>query len=156
MLYETQVALQGIASLALTVTFIYAAMQFRDWKRAQHVTNFAKLVEMQMHLREMRIQDPTLAHVYQQDVANLGSEQAIREHFFNMMQLSIFEIAWFSHREGQLSDDYFDSLKERIRALAIEPSFQRALADPAVKIMHEGFLQFLRDLLRAGDAMPAN
>lgn len=147
MLYEVQVTLQAISSFTLAGALVYAAVQFREGRRSQHVANFAKLVELQMDLRRMRVDDPSLASVYGQDVTMLTTDRAIREHFFNLMQLSVFEIAWFSHREGQLSEDYYQSWTERIRALSIEPSFQRMLADPATKIMHDQFLTYVDSLV---------
>jgi hypothetical protein len=36
----------------------------------------------------------------------LNSSENIREDFYNLMQVSLFEIAWFSHRQGQRTKDY--------------------------------------------------
>ncbi len=57
----------------------------------------------------MRVDDPSLASVYQHDVQGMSSDREIREYFMNLMQLSVFEIVWFSHKHGQLPDDYYQS-----------------------------------------------
>src|SRR4051812_24154652 len=97
-----QITLQSISSLAIAAGLIFTAVQFRQYRRAIHVANFTKLVELQMHLRELRVHDPSLAAVYAHDVEHLSTDQEIREYFMNLMQLSVFEIVWFSHKNGQL------------------------------------------------------
>src|SRR5690349_13767064 len=104
-----QITLQSISSFAIAAGLIFTAVQFRQYRRAVHVANFSKLVEMQLHLREMRVHDPSLAAVYRHDVEHLANDREIREYFMNLMQLSVFEIVWFSHKNGQLPDDYFES-----------------------------------------------
>src|SRR5438477_11082659 len=97
-----QLLFQALSSLAIAGGLVYTAVQFRKQRQAQHFANFAKLVEMQMHLREMRVSDPALADVYRGDVAFAERfatpqerQRAVREYFFNLMQLSVFEIVWF-------------------------------------------------------------
>src|SRR3954471_10419159 len=95
---EIQLLLQALSSFAIAGGLVYTALQFGKQRQAQHFANFAKLVEMQMHLREMRVTDPSLAGVYRGDVAFVDAlptpearEVAVREYFFNLMQLSVFE-----------------------------------------------------------------
>jgi len=145
-----QVTLQGLASFAIAGGLIYAALQFRSVRKAQLVSNFSKLVELQYHLRHLRVQDPSLAYVHSQDVVNLHSEREIQEYFLNLMQLSLFEIAWYAHKEGQLTDDYFDSWVKRIRQVSREDSFQRMIRNPSVKIMHDDFEAYLKGMLESG------
>src|SRR5690348_17188148 len=99
---ELQVTFQALSSIAIAGGLIYTAIQFRKQREAQHFANFTKLVELQMHLREMRVGDPSLAEVYRGDVSFADGlptpaerERAVREYFFNLMQLSVFEIVWF-------------------------------------------------------------
>jgi hypothetical protein len=84
--------------------------------------------------------------VDQHDVEGLNSPQEIREYFLNLMQLSVFEIVWFSHKHGQLPDDYFQSWVNRMKALAREGSFQRMLRRPAMKILHDEFERYIAEL----------
>src|SRR5262249_23251698 len=97
-----QIILQTRWAIGSTRGVIYAVVQFREARKTQHVANFAKLVELQMQLRKMRVDDPSLAYVYKDDVAELHDDDEIRAYFMNLMQLSIFEIVWFSHKHGQL------------------------------------------------------
>lgn len=143
-LYILQITLQALSSIALAGGLIYTAVQFRHARKAQDVANFAKLVELQMHLREMRVHDPALARVYPSDVAGLASDAEIREYFFNLMQLSVFEIAWYAHKQGQLSDDYYESWVKRMRDIEAEDSFRRMFSSPAMKILHDEFQEFVR------------
>jgi len=142
-----QITLQSISSFAIAGGLIFTAFQFLQYRRALHVANFSKLVELQMHLREMRVHDPSLAKVYRHDVEMLSTDDEIREYFFNLMQLSVFEIVWFSHRNGQLPDDYFESWVKRMRDIESEESFRKMMANPAMKILHDDFQQYVADMM---------
>jgi hypothetical protein len=142
-----QITLQAVSSFAIAGGLIFTAIQFRQARRAQLVANFSKLVELQYELRKLRVHDPSLAAVHEQDVAYLGSEREIQEYFLNLMQLSLFEIAWYAHEHGQLPDDYFQSWTSRMWQVAQEPSFRRMIDNPSVKIMHDEFARFVRRLV---------
>src|SRR3954468_18105878 len=97
-----QLSLQALSSSAIAAGLIFTAVQFGQARKAQVVANFSKLVELQYQLRQIRVQHPELASVHEHDVQNLHSEREIQEYFLNLMQLSLFEIAWYAHRQGQL------------------------------------------------------
>jgi hypothetical protein len=143
-----QVTLQALSAFAIAGGLLYTAVQFRAARRAQAVANFAKLVEMQFELRKMRVENPSLAAVSKVDVELLRTDREVQEYFLQLMQLSLFEIAWHAHRHGQLPDDYFRSWSKRIRQLGEEESFKRMLATPSMKIMHDDFDAYVRQLLR--------
>lgn len=151
-LQETQLAFQAISSFAIAGGLVYSAYQFRQYRRAQHFANFTKLVEAQMHLREMRVKDPILAEVYQDDVAHAhrqpDPQRAIREYFFNLMQLSVFEIVWYGFHHGQVPEDYFRSWETRMRQVVVESSFREMWGTPAMKIMHDEFQAYITELVR--------
>jgi len=144
-----QITLQALSSFAIAGGLIFTAVQFSQARKAQLVANFSKLVELQYQLRQIRVFHPDLASVHQHDVENLTSEREIQEYFLNLMQLSLFEIAWYAHRERQLPEDYFRSWATRMWQLGREASFQRMIENPAMKIMHDDFAAYLRDLMRA-------
>jgi hypothetical protein len=146
-LAEIQVTFQAISSLCIAGSFLYGAVQFRNYRRAQYVANFTKLVELQMQLRRMRVDDPALAKVFRDDVKDLHNDAEIREYFFVLMQLSVFEIVWFSHKQGQLPDDYYASWTNRMRAIESEPSFHRMFNNPSMKLMHDEFQKYIADML---------
>ncbi len=77
---------QAIPVLAAAGGVVYAALQFRGWRLSQYVANFTKLVELQLQIRKMVIDDPTL-----------GPEGILKEemrvYYYNLIQLSLFEIA---------------------------------------------------------------
>ena len=148
-LTSPQVLLQALSSFAIAGGLLFTAVQFRNWRKAQHVANFQKLVELQMHLREMRVHDPNLARVYKHDVAALASDDEIRHYFMNLMQLSVFEIVWFSHRHGQLPDDYYKSWVDRMQWIVAEESFQKMMANPALTILHDDFQRYTQDMIRS-------
>ncbi len=143
-----KVILQAVSSFAIAGGLVYAAIQFREARRAAHVGNYARLVELQMSLRRMRVDDPSLAQVYQHDVAGLATERDIREHFFNLMQLSVFEIVWFADRNGQVPEGYFKSWEARMREVAAEPSFRRMMNSPNMKIMHDDFHRYMLGMVK--------
>jgi hypothetical protein len=141
-----QITLQALSSFAIAGGFIYTAIQFRQAQKAQAVANFSKLVELQYQLRQIRVHHPSLASVHQADVQNLHSDREIQEYFLNLMQLSLFEIAWYAHKNHQLPDDYFASWTTRMGQIAQEESFQRMINNPSMKIMHDEFDVFVRRL----------
>jgi hypothetical protein len=143
-----QISLQAVSSFAIAGGLFYTAVQFRAARKAQAVTNFAKLVELQYQLRKIRVDDPSLASVYEDDVKHLHSDREIQAYFLSLMQLSLFEIAWYAHKEGQLPDDYFTSWEKRMQQLGKEQAFREMLANPSMKIMHDDFDEYVRVLLR--------
>jgi len=153
-LQQLQVLFQALGSLAIAGGLIYTAIQFRSYRQAQHFANFTKLVEMQMHLREMRVMDPTLADVYRHDVdftqgmpAGPARQRALREYFFNLMQISVFEVVWFGHRHGQVPEDYFRSWESRMLALIPEETFLLMWNSPSMKIFHDDFQRYMTKLV---------
>lgn len=152
---ELQLTLQAVSSCAIAGGFIFAAYQFYMNRKAQRVANFTKLVELQMQLRKMRVDDPSLASIYKHDVQGRTDPKEIREYFLNLMQLSLFEIVWYAHKHGQLSTDYFDSWFKRMKDIEQEESFIKMITSPTMKIFHDDFQQFIQGhvnemLARAG------
>ena len=142
-----QITLQALSSFAIAGGLIFTAVQFSQARKAQLVANFSKLVELQYQLRQLRVLQPALASVHEQDVQNLHSEREIQDYFLNLMQLSLFEIAWYAHKHGQLPDDYFHSWTSRMWQVAQEQSFRRMIGNPSMKIMHDEFDVFVRHLI---------
>ncbi len=147
-----QVFFQALSATAIASGLFYTGFQFWHARRAARHANFTKLVELQMHLREMRVSDPSLAQVYQHDVEHASTEREVREYFFNLMQLSVFEIVWHGHRHGQVDDDYFISWESRVREIASEASFRKMFESGSMKIMHDGFQVYMTALMRTTPA----
>jgi hypothetical protein len=143
-----QITLQALSAFAIAGGLLYTAFQFRQARKTQAVANFEKLVELQFQLRKIRVDNPSLASVSKDDVAHLHSDREIQEYFLNLMQLSLFEIAWYAHREGQLPYDYFQSWERRMWQFGQEESFRKMLASPSMKIMHDDFETYVRALVR--------
>jgi Family of unknown function (DUF6082) len=141
-----QVVSQAVSAFAVAVGLVYAASQFRGWRTAQYVANFTKLVELQPQLRKMVVDDPTLAPVGLALPPGDHPEDT-RGYFYNLMQLSLFEIAWFSHQRGQLPDDYFASWVTHMSAIATRPAFQTMWRSDRNKILHEGFRQHMEQVM---------
>jgi hypothetical protein len=142
-----QIVLQALTSFAIAGGLIFTAIQFRNARKAQLVANFSKLVELQAQLRYQRVEQPSLASVSPGDVQNLKSDREIQEYFLNLIQLSIFEIAWYAQKQGQVSQDYFHSWSTRMWQVAQEPSFRSMIDSPATKIMHDEFDTYVRQLI---------
>src|SRR6266700_6649417 len=79
-----QVVLQAVSALAVAGGLVYAALQFRGWRTAQYVANFTTLVELQLQLRKMVVDDPTLAPVGLVLPAE-DQEEKTRGYFYNLM-----------------------------------------------------------------------
>ena len=151
---ELQLMFQALSATAITGGLVYSALQFRKAREAQHFANFSRLVEMQMHLREMRVGDPSLAKVYRGDVAFTDGlptpqerERAVREYFFNLMQLSVFEIVWFGWKRGQIPEDYFRSWESRMHEIVSERSFVEMWNSPSMKFMHDEFHEYMGEMV---------
>jgi hypothetical protein len=144
-----QIILQALTSFAIAGGLIYTAIQFRNARQSQLVANFSKLVELQAQLRYLRVEHPSLASVSPGDVEHLKSDREIQEYFLNLIQLSIFEIAWYAHKHGQLPPDYFHSWTTRMREVAQEKSFRSMIDNPSMKIMHDDFDRYVRRLIDA-------
>jgi hypothetical protein len=104
---------------------------------------------MQMHLRELRVKDPDLAHVFRDDVRDLTSDREVREYFFSLMQLSVYEIVWFANKQKMLPEGYFESWAKRMRVIAAEPAFRKMINSPSMKIMHDEFQQYVTEVVRS-------
>lgn len=142
-----QVCFQAFSSFAIAAGVLFAGYQFLQYRKTQYVANFQKLVELQMHLREMRVHDPALARVYRHDVEHLSGDEDVRLYFFNLMQLSVFEIVWFAARNDQIPADYFRSWADRMRSIVIEPTFQKMMANPSMKILHDDFQRYITAMM---------
>jgi hypothetical protein len=142
-----QIVLQALTSFAIAGGLIFTAVQFRNARKAQLVANFSKLVELQSQLRYLRVEQPSLASVSPGDVEFLKSDREIQEYFLNLIQLSIFEIAWYAHKHGQLPRDYFQSWTTRMWEVAQEDSFRSMINNPAMKIMHDEFDHYVHRLI---------
>ena len=53
-----QLTLQALSAFAIAGGLLYTAIQFREARKSQGVANFAKLVELQLHLRKIRVDQP--------------------------------------------------------------------------------------------------
>lgn len=142
-----QITLQALSAFAIAGGLLYTAVQFREARKAQGVANFAKLVELQFQLRRMRVDNPELAKSLPHDIEHLKSPAEIQAYFLNLMQMSLFEIAWYAHEQKQLPRDYFRSWERRMWQLGGEASFRNMLDNPAMKIMHDDFDVYVRKLL---------
>jgi len=107
-----------------------------------------------MHLRELRVKDPDLAQVFRDDVRELSTDREVREYFFSLMQLSVYEIVWFSHKQGMLPEGYFESWAKRMEVIASEPVFRKMINSSSMKIMHDDFQQYVMELVRHTNAQP--
>jgi hypothetical protein len=132
---------RAIPVLAAAGGVVYAALQFRGWRLSQYVANFTKLVELQLQIRKMVIDDPTL-----------GPEGILKEemrgYYYNLIQLSLFEIAWYSHEYGQLTDDYFASWEVNMLSIAKRPAFRAMWQSDRTKILHDGFRRYMERLMQ--------
>jgi hypothetical protein len=144
-----QIVLQALTSFAIAGGLIFTAVQFRHARKAQLVANFSKLVELQSQLRYLRVENPSLASVSPADVEHLKSDREIQEYFLNLIQLSLFEIAWYAHKHGQIPPDYFHSWTIRMWQVAQERSFRSMIDNPSMKILHDEFDSYVRHLIDA-------
>jgi hypothetical protein len=144
---EIQVLVQSISSFAIAGGLVFTAVQFRHARKSQQVASFMKMVELQMHLREMRVKDPELASVFRDDMQELTNDTEVRAYFFSLMQLSVYEIVWYAHKNGVITEDYFASWARRMRVIAAEPAFRKMVKSPSMKIMHDEFQTYVNHLV---------
>jgi hypothetical protein len=105
------------------------------------VANFTKLIELQLQIRKMIIDDPALG-------PEGVPKEEMRAYYYNLIQLSVFEIAWNSHRHGQLADDYFASWKVSMASIAKRPAFRAMWQSDQTKILHDDFRKYMETLMQ--------
>ena len=142
-----QITLQALSAFAIAAGVLYTAVQLRQARKSQVVANFAKLVELQYDLRKLRVEHPSLAAAHKHDVEHLHSDHEIQAYYLSLMQLSLFEIAWYAHQQGQLPDPYFHSWAKRMWQLGRDEAFRRMLENPSMKILDDDFDAYVRALL---------
>ena len=133
---------QTVSLLGVAVGLIYTGVQLRNWRNAQYVTNFTKLVELQMQLRKMVVDDPSLAAAALGPGIDVPADD-IRGDYYNLMQVSLFEIAWFNHRHGQLTEDYFKTWSAYMMTVAQRPAFRAMWKIDRTKILHNRFRDYM-------------
>jgi len=105
------------------------------------VANFTNLIELKLKLRKMVVDDPTL-------VPDGNPSKEVRGYYYSLMQQSLFEIAWFSHRHGQLTNDYFASWEVSMASIATLPAFRAMWHSDRTKILHDGFHKYMETLMQ--------
>lgn len=153
-LQEIQVMLQAVSSFAIAGGLFFTGVQFLSYRKAAYVANFSRLVQLQMEQRKLRVDNPKLAYVHPHDVEGLAGDEDIQHYFMNLMQMSIFEIVWFSYKNGQLPEDYFQSWVKWMRIINSEESFRKAMKKESMKIFHADFLAYMQDLTRSTPDTP--
>ena len=81
------------------------------------MANFTKLIELQLRIRTIVNDNPISGP------AGVPAE-AVQNSYYSLIQLSLFEIAWYSHKYGQLTDDYFDSWEFNMASIATRSAFR--------------------------------
>jgi hypothetical protein len=137
---------QTVSLLGVAGGLLYTGVQLRNSRNAQYVTNFTKLVELQLQLRKMVVDDPTLASLSLGPGIEIPIKE-IRGDYYNLMQVSLFEIAWFSHRHGQLTDDYFNTWAAYMVTVTERPAFRDMWKIDRTKILHNRFRAYMDTLL---------
>ncbi len=150
-----QILVPAVSTLGVAGGLVYAGLQLRGWRDAQYVANFTKLVELQLELRKMLVDDPTLAF-HGLDMSPGIPPEDIRADYYNLMQLSLFEIAWFTHKRGQLTDDYFNSWVDSMEEVVQRPAFTEMWQREQLKIMHSGFRDYMNKVLKENANITAN
>jgi hypothetical protein len=141
-----QFVVQFISTLGVAGGVVYAGKQLRGWRDSQYIANFTKLVQLQLEMRKMAVDDPTLA--FQSHGAPAATPRDIREDYYNLMQLRLFEIAWFTHLHGQLTDDYFNSWVAGMAEVIQRPAFKTMWDKERLKIQHSGFRDYMNEMMK--------
>jgi len=146
-----QVLIQGIPLLAAAGGLVFAAMQFRGWRTTQYVANFTKLVELQLQNPKDDRGGSHLSAEGQREPTRSPAEKT-RLHSYALMQIGVFEIAWFTHKYGQLTDDYFASWEAAMVSIVKYPTFRAMWQTDQTKILHDGFRQYVDFLIETSSA----
>src|SRR5256712_11598989 len=94
----------------------------------------------------MVVEEPTLATLGTGMSPEIVPNE-IRGNFYNLMQVSLFEIAWFSHQHGQLPHDYFASWVASMAVVAHRPALRTMWQSDRTKILHAGLRPYMNTLL---------
>ena len=141
-----QVVLQAVSALAVTGGAGLRGLAVSGVANRAACGEFYHAGRAAITTPQMAVEDPTLATLG----AGMSPETApdeIRGNFYNLMQVSLFEIAWFSHQHGQLPHDYFASWVASMAVVAQRPAFRTMWQSDRTKILHAGFRQYMNILL---------
>jgi len=145
-----QFLVQIVSTLGVAGGVVYAGKQLRGWRDSQYIANFTKLVQLQLEHRKRLVDDPALA------LQGIGlpagtPPEDIREDYYNLMQLRLFEIAWFTHLHGQLTDDYFNSWVAGMAEVIERPAFKAMWQKERLKIQHSEFRDYMNEMMKENE-----
>ena len=134
-------------TVVFVVTLLVLVLQTRNLQKTVYASNYGRMIEMLKDLRFMRIQDPTLARVYQGEVEGLSDEE-IRHHFFNLTVLSIFEMLFVDRKQGLITEDTWQFWLDAIRRLGGEQSFRSMVLRDSHKIVNPEFAKIVEGIIQ--------
>ena len=135
-----------IQTLVVVVTLFILIHEYRKLRKERKVSNYTKQVELLKELRLLRIQNPELSKLYETELINT-SEDYTKQHFFNLIVLSVFELTFINFREGIIDKKTWGFWTEALEVICKENSFRKMMNQEQHKIVNPDFLSLVNKLI---------
>lgn len=135
-----------VQTIVFTVTLVVLIIQTKHLQKTIFSSNYNKMVDMLKDLRLLRINNPVLAKVYENETKDL-SDKDIQYHFFNLIVLSILETIYIDWKQGLINQKTWDFWLEAIKNISSEKSFRDMISRTSYKIVNPDFLEIVEKII---------
>jgi tRNA nucleotidyltransferase/poly(A) polymerase len=124
-----------IQTLVFTITLFVLINENKQLRKTISASNYGKMIDMLKELRILRIKDPELAQVYQNEIKGL-SPTDIKYHFFNLIVSSILEMLYFDMKHDLISKETWQFWLQKIKDISHEESFRNMVKRESYQIVN--------------------
>jgi hypothetical protein len=135
-----------LQTIAVLVTLIILIKQYKKFTQQTKVSNYTKQIELLKELRLLRISSPELSKSYTTEL-NDTTENYTKEHFFNLIVLSVFEITFINYKEETIDKNTWDFWFKSLEVICKEESFRNMMNKEQHKIANPEFLNIVEKII---------
>lgn len=135
-----------IQTLAVVITLVILINEYRKLRRETKVSNYTKQVELLKELRLFRINNPNLSNAYTTELTDTSIEKT-QYHFFNLIVLSTFELAYINYKENIIDKKTWDFWYDSLKVICKEKTFRDMMKIEQHKIVNPDFLKLVEKII---------
>ena len=135
-----------LQTLAVLVTLIILIKQYKKFTQQTKVSNYTKQIELLKELRLLRINSPELSKSYSTELTDT-SEDYTKQHFFNLIVLSVFEITFINYQEETIDKNTWTFWLKSLEVICKEESFRNMMNKEQHKIANPEFLKIVEKII---------
>lgn len=143
-LETTTLWVYGIQTLIMVATVWVMIYQLGRLRKTFLSSNYGQFIALLKDLRMERVRHPDLARVYSEETEGMDDAE-IRNHFFNLIVLSIFEKVYYDKNLGLVDNDTWKFWLESMKNLCNERSFKNMILRQSYKIANPELVKILRE-----------